>query len=195
MSTSGQSRARRVGRGTGLVLAGAVGATALTGIAFAQPGPGDAGTATTVADDNGSQDTRPGPRHGFFGAPGTGPVLHGQDTVRTRDGGFATILTHNGELTAVSPTSITVKSEDGFTQTYAITADTKVRLDRESADASKLAAGRPVRVIANEDRSATLVASTTPEGEAAMAERRQKMRDKFQQWRQDGAAPSDGSPA
>jgi hypothetical protein len=32
-----------------------------------------------------------------------------------------------GEVTAVSATSITLKAEDGFTATYAITADTKVR--------------------------------------------------------------------
>jgi hypothetical protein len=183
MSASEQSRAARVGRGTGLVLAGAVGATVITGIAFAQSGQVDAAAgAAYAAGDSGSGGHR-------FGGPGTGPVLHGQETVRTRDGQFINILIQNGELTAVSASSATVKSDDGFTATYSITAATEVRLDRAEADTTKLAVGRPVRIIANEDRSARLVSSSTVEGQAAMAERHHDLRGKFRHWRHEGTVP------
>jgi hypothetical protein len=59
-----------------------------------------------------------------FGAPGR--VLHGEFVVRTKDG-FKTAFVHRGEVTAVNSTSITVKSADGFTKTYAVTGETKVR--------------------------------------------------------------------
>jgi hypothetical protein len=33
-------------------------------------------------------------------------------------GGFTTVLTQTGTVAAISPTSITVRSDDGYTQTY-----------------------------------------------------------------------------
>ena len=35
-------------------------------------------------------------------------------------GGYSTVLTQTGTVTAISPTSITVRSEDGYSQTYVI---------------------------------------------------------------------------
>jgi hypothetical protein len=35
-------------------------------------------------------------------------------------GGYSTVLTQTGTITAISPTSITVRSEDGYSQTYVI---------------------------------------------------------------------------
>jgi len=55
-----------------------------------------------------------------------GRVLHGEFVVRTKDG-FQTAFVHKGEVTAVSSTSITVKSADGFEKSYAVTGETKVR--------------------------------------------------------------------
>ena len=43
--------------------------------------------------------------------------LHGQDVVAVGAGGYITVLSQSGIVTATSPTSITVRSEDGFTQT------------------------------------------------------------------------------
>ena len=46
--------------------------------------------------------------------------MHGEFVVRDGAGGYTTVLTQTGTVTAISPTSITVRSEDGFSQTYVI---------------------------------------------------------------------------
>jgi hypothetical protein len=81
------------------------------------------------------------PGHGWWGPwggpwPGRGDfagapfdmrrALHGEVVVATDDGGTETLLIHRGEVTAVSSSSITVTSTDGFTRSYAVNADTKV---------------------------------------------------------------------
>lgn len=56
-------------------------------------------------------------------------ALHGQWV--TGKTGSTTYITHDeirGEVTAVSPTSITVKAMDNVSQTYVVNSDTKVRL-------------------------------------------------------------------
>jgi len=52
--------------------------------------------------------------------------LHGESVVKKADGTFETVLSQQGTVDAVSDASITVKSEDGFTQAYAVNAETKV---------------------------------------------------------------------
>lgn len=46
------------------------------------------------------------------------PALHGELVVSDGKGGYSTMLTQTGTITAISPTSITVRSTDNFTQTY-----------------------------------------------------------------------------
>ncbi|MFI5510863.1 hypothetical protein ACIA48_25645 [Mycobacterium sp. NPDC051804] len=62
-----------------------------------------------------------GPPPGGFSAAqhvtGAPASLHGEFVVAD-GGGFSTMVTQNGTVTAISPTSITVRSEDGFTVTY-----------------------------------------------------------------------------
>lgn len=53
-------------------------------------------------------------------------VLHGAVTTKGADG-YVTHSAVRGSVTAVSPTSITVKAADGFTETFALGADTRVR--------------------------------------------------------------------
>lgn len=53
-------------------------------------------------------------------------TLHGEFAVR-RHGAIATVAIQRGEITAVSASSITLKSADGYLGTYAVTQDTKVR--------------------------------------------------------------------
>jgi hypothetical protein len=66
----------------------------------------------------------PGGPHGAVGGPGPAAVgstsLHGEFVVPDGNGGYTTELTQNGTITAISPTSITVRSEDGFSQTYVV---------------------------------------------------------------------------
>ena len=68
----------------------------------------------------------PGGQHGAVGGPGPASVgatsLHGEFVVPDGTGGYTTELTQTGTVTAVSPTSITVRSEDGYSQTYVIPA-------------------------------------------------------------------------
>jgi hypothetical protein len=66
----------------------------------------------------------PGGQHGAVGRSGSAamepPSLHGEFVVADGAGGYTTELTQTGAVTAISPTSITVRSEDGFSQTYVI---------------------------------------------------------------------------
>src|SRR5262249_31281540 len=63
-------------------------------------------------------------QHGAIGAPGPAEVgatsLHGEIGVPDRAGHYTTGLTQSGAASAISPTSITVRSEHGSTQTYVI---------------------------------------------------------------------------
>jgi len=77
-------------------------------------------------------------------------ALHGEVTVggkkQTRVLAF-----QRGTIEKVSATSITVKSTDGFTATYVVNADTKVRKDGEAVKTTDLGSGDTVRVVARKD--------------------------------------------
>lgn len=63
--------------------------------------------------------------------------LHSESVVKKADGTFETELSQQGTVEAVSETSVTVKSEDGFAQSYTVTADTKViKFPAPAADGS-----------------------------------------------------------
>jgi hypothetical protein len=48
--------------------------------------------------------------------------LHGEFVVADGSGGFTTVLSQTGRVTAISPSSITARSDDGYSQTYVIAA-------------------------------------------------------------------------
>lgn len=143
------------------VLAG-VGALALAGTAYAattSPTPSPSGSSgSAVPDSRGDRvgppmmgedgdDAHRGPRghhgRGGFGGPGMG--IHGTFVVPTADGGYQTVHTQRGEVTAVSTTSITVRSEDDYTKTYTVTADTVVNAQRDGIGSIEV--GDEVRVL------------------------------------------------
>lgn len=63
------------------------------------------------------------PPDGQGGAAETrGPALHGEFVVPAGRGGFTTLVIQTGAVTAVSPTSVTVRSADGFSQQYVLDA-------------------------------------------------------------------------
>src|SRR5204863_2656109 len=77
---------------------------------------------------------------GGFGGHGFGRFggLHGEFTIKKPDGsGYQTVATQTGEVTAVSPTSITVKSEDGFSRTYSVDENTVVGSGRDGIGSVK----------------------------------------------------------
>jgi hypothetical protein len=53
--------------------------------------------------------------------------LHSESVVTNADGSFEKRVTQIGSVESVSDKAITVKSEDGFSQEYAISADTRIR--------------------------------------------------------------------
>jgi hypothetical protein len=64
-------------------------------------------------------------------------VLHSESAVKKADGTFETRLTQQGTVDSVSSTSVTVKSEDGFIQSYAVTTETKItKFPAPAADGS-----------------------------------------------------------
>ena len=71
---------------------------------------------------------------GHRGQFGLGGALHGEFVVKKEGGAYQTVATQRGEVTAVSKDSITVKSEDGYSRTYAITEDTLVNAARDGID-------------------------------------------------------------
>lgn len=88
--------------------------------------------ATSGEGNQGMQTNGPGGPGGpggqrMPGGPGPGtdledsaPAIHGEYVVADDAGGFRTDVVQHGEVTEVSDTSITTRSDDGFTQTYTI---------------------------------------------------------------------------
>jgi len=100
---------------------------------FFQGGPGD-GRLPGADDRQGGRNLPgiPGNRGGRGqGLDGLGNVLggtalHGEVTA-TVNGSVQTLVFHRGEVTAVSGTSVTLRSSDGFAGTYGLTAATTSR--------------------------------------------------------------------
>lgn len=181
-------RPRRTGLLAAAVVAGLV--AGATGVALADDGSTASGTPSSTASPRdgygpgggqghgakGFRDRGPGGRHGIgpmgaMGLMGLHGALHGELVVPKAGGGYQTVLVQRGEATAVSGTSITVRSEDGFTRTYAVTGDTLVNAGRDGitsvAEGSKVA----VQGVKSGERvNAVHVADLS---------RLQKMRDRF----------------
>ncbi len=67
-----------------------------------------------------------------------GHVLHGEFVVAKKDGdGYQTMATQHGTVEDVSESSITVKSDDGYTRSYAVDGDTMVNAGREGIESIK----------------------------------------------------------
>ena len=96
------------------------------------PSPGQPGAAAPAA---------PGFRH-FDRGPGFGGylfgALHGQFVVGKSGGGYETVDVQDGRVTAVSTTSITLKSADGFTKSYVVTGATMVDAQRDGIGSVKV---------------------------------------------------------
>jgi hypothetical protein len=144
------ARTRRVATAAAWVAAGALGATAITGLAFASDrssGPTASPAAVSAAGSTGPA--------GALGAAGTGRragalknLLHGQFTMTAGDG-TKVVDVQRGRLTAASATSLTVVSTDGFSATYAVSSSTTVRKARQTVPVSSLAVGDDVVVRAS----------------------------------------------
>ena len=82
----------------------------------------------------------PGALGGLFGA------VHGTAVVPKSGGGYQTVAFQNGKVTAVSSTSITLRSADGYSRSYRVTSATVVNARRDGIGSIK--AGNQVIVTA-----------------------------------------------
>ena len=133
-------------------LAGGIGA----GLAYADT-PSDEPTAnpstssptaapTTKPDRNGDHN---GARRGVVRRHLLARALHGEVTLAGEE--HRVIVFQRGEVQKVSRTSVTVKSNDGFVETYALSDDTKVREKGEEAKPSDIEGSDRVLVVAVKD--------------------------------------------
>jgi hypothetical protein len=120
-------------------VAGAAAAAGTIGLAAAQtdttsPSTTAPSSSTSVPANGEGHHAGPGGRFGFGGFGGD--VLHGEFVV-PKNGGFETLDTQVGKVTDVSSSSIAVQSDDGFSKTYAVTADTLVNAARDGIGSIK----------------------------------------------------------
>ena len=123
-----------------LVVGGALGASIAGGATGTQE---LAASSDPSADDDAVPEDGDRRGHGMLRGHGPGPFfghglfggLHGSYVVEDPDGGYRTMVTQRGEVTAVSDTSLTVRSEDGYDATYRLTDDTLVLGGTEGAAA------------------------------------------------------------
>ncbi|MBB6569372.1 hypothetical protein HPO96_11090 [Kribbella sandramycini] len=132
-------------------IAGTIAAVAVTttagGVAWAATNadPTPSPSASPSAPANPGEPGK-GPGRGF-GHPGQfGGALHGEFVVPKEGGGYQTVATQRGEVTAVSKDSLTVKSEDGYSRTYTLNAETLVNSARDGIASVKT--GSTVNVAA-----------------------------------------------
>ena len=91
------------------------------------------------------------------GAMGLGDLQHGQFTVSAADGKATVMTVQRGTVTAASGTSVTVKSDDGFTATYAVDDSTRGR-------SGAVAKGDTVLVVAQKDGAKAVMIRPTRAG-------------------------------
>ena len=80
-------------------------------------------------------------------------TLHGEVTVQGKDGP-KTIVVQRGTVTAVTATSVSVKSTDGFTATWTFGDKLKIVQNRKTVQASALKTGAEIGIAGTKDGSA-----------------------------------------
>jgi hypothetical protein len=80
-------------------------------------------------------------------------TLHGEVTVQTKNGP-ETIVVQRGSVTAVSSTSVSVKSTDGYTLTWTLADKATIVQDKKKVAASALKAGAQIGIAGTKDGSA-----------------------------------------
>ena len=73
---------------------------------------------------------------------------HAEVTVRTKQGDRV-VDVQRGQVTAVSPTSVTVRSKDGFSATYKVAGTSKVRSKKKQSSIAAVHANDRVVVVAS----------------------------------------------
>lgn len=125
--------------------------------------------ATVQDEPSGAASPAPAPASGSASAPASADgkrrhrplrrimvhrrnVEHGEFTVRTKDGD-RTVAVQRGTVQSVNGSTLTVKSTDGFTQTWTLASDARIRNGGSKADASAIKVGATVGVGGRKDGS------------------------------------------
>lgn len=147
--TAAPRRLRRVGRRTLVVSLVALGVAAGGGAIAAAAGGHGGGSGPRGYGAPGAEGGAPGGPPGAGGP--LGRAIHGTFVVPSASGAtttYATDVQQAGTVTALSATSITLASPDGYTRTYVIDASTK--------KASSVAQGGQAVVVATGDPATAL---------------------------------------
>jgi hypothetical protein len=139
--------------GAGVAMAATSGSPASG--AAASPAGGTVATPSPSARPALPHQGRPGGSGFAFGGPFG--AVHGRFVVPKSGGGYQTIDTQRGSVTAVSAASITVKSADGFIKTYQVVSSTSVDAQRDGIAAVKT--GHQVAVTATVSSSTATAVS------------------------------------
>jgi hypothetical protein len=127
--------------GGGVALA-AAGALSVASIASAQTPSASPSAAASAGQSKPTGEPGRGPgigaKRGSLGFGGFGPALHGEYVTGKPGGGYQTVDIQQGQVTAVSAGSITVKSADGFTKSYTVSASTLVDAQRDGIGSVKV---------------------------------------------------------
>lgn len=160
---AGYGSPRRGPRLAGLLAVAVIALAGGGGIAYVATHSGN--SVSTAASRGSAQSPAPsqapsapsGRKHGpggfgpFGGMGGLGPgglagVLHGEATVPRPGGGYQTIQVQRGTVSAVSNSSVTVKSADGYSATYVVSGSTEV--NAQAAGIGTVKVGDSVVVMA-----------------------------------------------
>jgi hypothetical protein len=162
-SHDGPRAAARRGVVTAALAVLGLAAAGVTGAALARDGGGElaalaASTSSPSASPSAGTDGRL-ERHRFRGGPGLlgmAGAIHGELVVPDGNGGYRTVVVQRGTASKVGSDTITVTSDDGFSQTYDVPADTGVGALREGL--GSITSGASVVVMA-EKKGSTLTAT------------------------------------
>ena len=148
-------------RAAGWVAVGAIAAGGVATAATTTGGSGGSGTTATTAATVGTLPvaTTPSTGAGKAGKAGKhgrlgklqGRLLHGEFTVEGKDGKPMNVAEQRGTVNAVSSTSITLTSKDGFSHTYVVDSSTHVRVDGKKGAISGVKPGQDAAVLAKVD--------------------------------------------
>ena len=140
-----------------VALAGGVGA----GLAYADTPSDDPTASPTVTSTSSPTETpkakpnskgdQTGDRGGFARRRLLARALHGEATLAGDE--HRVVAFQRGEVQKVGRTSVTVKSNDGFVETYALSDNTKVRENGEQAKIADIDTSDQVLVVALKDDS------------------------------------------
>jgi hypothetical protein len=144
---------------------------AAVAIAVGVAAAGGAAIYAASGSSSSSSTSQGGPGGQMQGGPGgsqstLSSALHGEYVVSDGNGGYTTELTQTGTVTDISSTSLTAKSEDGYTKTYTIDSGTAVG---NNAALSSIATGDTVTVVAKVSGT-TATADTLTEGTTGAAQ-------------------------